>query len=131
MVNSLHIRRDGSIENIFIENIEGLVFYCSTLYSSHKVVEIHELEDDSYYEIIARREGEDFSFFDLKTINAVGSIFVVKYNQYGNLIDCNETEFLNYYLDYEDLDDTLLEDETEVPEIQEEDYEINDFVVDE
>jgi len=95
----------------------------------YKLVEIWET-DEGEYNIYTRRTGFGFNSFDLQTINARSEIIVLKrgYNLL-DFIDTDRDEFTKFYNKDEDLDQTLYNDELRIGDNSEDEYEFNDFVV--
>ena len=107
-----------SIDGLFhiLDLIEEEDLHDQYDFQGSRCLEIHELKCGDEICIYGKDFGSDFNKYDLQSTVARGSIFITKTDMYGNLKDINETEFLNYYEDSEELDDYIIEDELEISE---------------
>ena len=127
MVLGLIIKESGIIKEVEYKIIEDFKKYIKN-FSVYKKLEIHELDNKNEYIIYGKTLGSNFNIFDLYSVNPTGDIVVIKTTFLGRPLKLTMNEFLKYYKDYEDLDDTL-SDEEYLLKVKNEEYELNDFVV--
>ncbi len=107
----LMISVDGLFHRLDLDYEEDL--HDQFLFQGSRCLEIHEMKCGDEVCIYGKDFGYDFNQYNLQTVVARGSIFITKTDMYGNLKDINETEFLNFYEDDVELNDYIIEDETE------------------
>lgn len=94
-------------------------------FDTYKIFEIHE-KNNFEYRLYGKMIGNNFNKFEFQSCNPYGDIVVIKVSLLGQLMDLDLQEFLNYYQEEEDLDNTILNDELQT---RDDEYEINDFCV--
>jgi len=109
-MNCMRIRTTNQRQEFFCENNEFLEDII--LDENMMLSEIHEIDDNLQYWLFWSADAElQFNSFDTHSGVPRGDIIVVAMNEVDDIIDLDTNLFFNYYLQTEDLVDTLLTDD--------------------
>lgn len=129
MFIGLKINTFGEMEEIHFNTIYELFSNTITPIDMVELLETHEItENFNYWVYSSKNFLYEPNVFNIHSTDVFGDILVIAMDNEDKYLNINIDEFLDYYCNYEDLDDMIIEDETNIDDSDE--YDFGSFIID-